>query len=531
MFETKEYKLNNEAIQQAVAEIDPFLKKEKIDRQNAIRLRLTLEELLLRLREREDAPDTFQLSMGRRFGKASILLRYGGAALNPTAAPEEEETWQSQILTNLGLSPAWSYRSGRNTVRLDLPGTRGMSTLLRLLIAVVAAVAVSFAGNYLPETVRAGLNEYLLTSLFNAFLGLISTLAGLMIFLTVASGIFGIGDTAALSRIGKTSLLRFLIAAFFVSGIAILMTLPFVPLQQAPAAQGESQIGKITEMIFNILPGNPVRPFLEGNMMQIIALAVLTGVVLLILGDRMKRVRTLIEDLSSVVRMMMEIICRLIPLFVFVSLIRQIWSGAARLMLTLWKPLGLYVLTILLVSALQLLYASLRTKTSPVLLIQKALPAFLVGITTASSMAAYSNSETDCVKRMGISKKLFDFGFPIGMVVYMPGAAIGFVVMPVFLAQLYGLEVNLSWYVMLFIIAAVLSFAVPPTPGAALTCYGIVLGQLGIPMEGILMAVTLDIVFDFMSTGFDILLLQWELLIQADILQMLDHEKLKNSSV
>ncbi len=123
MFETKEYKLNNEAIQQAVAEIDPFLKKEKIDRQNALRLRLTLEELLLRLREREDAPDTFQLLMGRRFGKASILLRYGGAALDPTAAPEEE-TWQSQILTNLGLSPAWSYRSGRNTVRLDLPGTR-----------------------------------------------------------------------------------------------------------------------------------------------------------------------------------------------------------------------------------------------------------------------------------------------------------------------------------------------------------------------------------------------------------------------
>ena len=104
-------------------------------------------------------------------------------------------------------------------------------------------------------------------------------------------------------------------------------------------------------------------------------------------------------------------------------------------------------------------------------------------------------------------------------------------VIPVFLAQLYGLEVNLSWYVMLFIIAAVLSFAVPPTPGAALTCYGIVLGQLGIPLEGMLMAVTLDIVFDFMSTGFDILLLQWELLIQADILQMLDHEKLKNSSV
>ena len=530
MIETKEYALTNEAIRQAVNDVDPFLKKEKVDRQNAIRLRLTLEELLLRLHEVEDAPASFRLSTVRRFGKASILLRYGGGRIDPTAAPAEDETWQSQILTNLGLSPSWGYRSGRNTVRMDLPGARGMSTLLRLLIAAAAAAAVGAAGSFLPETVRAGLIEYLLTPMFNTFLGLISTLTGIMIFLTVASGIFGIGDTAALNRIGKTALPRFLVSAFLYAGITLLVTLPFVPLHQAPAAQGESQIGKITEMIFDILPKNPVRPFLDGNMMQIIALAVLTGVVLLILGDRMKPVCTLIENLSTVVRMMMEIVCRLIPLFVFVSLVRQIWSESARSMLTLWKPLGLFVLTILLVSVLLLLITSLRTKASPALLLRKAMPAFLVGVTTASSMAAYSNSETDCVRHMGISKKLFDFGFPIGMVVYMPGAAIEFVIVPVFLAQLYGMEVNLSWYVMALLLAAVLSFAVPPTPGASLTCYGIVLAQLGIPLEGMLMAVTLDIVFDFLCSGFDILLLQWELLIQADILHMLDHGKLKSRS-
>ena len=527
MLKTREYGLDNESIQQAVNDTEPFLKKEKVDRHSALRLRLTLEELLLRLREREDAPASFQLTMGRRFGKASILLHYGGAAFDPTAEPDAGETWQAQILTNLGLSPAWSYRSGRNTVRLALPGARGMSTLLRLLIAAVAAVAVGVAGNYLPDAIRAGMSDYLLTPLFSAFLGLISTLAGIMIFLTVTSGIFGIGDAASLSRIGKTTLPRFLVSAFVAAALAVTATLPFFHLRTAAPAQGESQIGKISEMIFNILPKNPVRPFLDGNMMQIIAMAVLAGVVLLILGDRMKRVTALIEDLGSAVRMMMEIVCKLIPLFVFVSLLKQIWSGAAENMLRLWKPLCVFLLAAGAATFLVLAMTCLRTKASPALLFRKALPAFAVAITTASSMAAFPNSETDCVRQMGISKKLFDFGFPIGMVIYMPGPAIEFTVVSVFLAEMYGVEVNVSWYIMAGLLAAVLSIAVPPTPGAGLTCYGILLTQLSIPAEGMLMAVALNIVFDFLCTGVNVLLLHWELLCQADILHMLDHETLR----
>ncbi len=530
MLETKEYRLDNEAIRQAVDDVDPFLEREKVDRQNALRLRLTLEELLLCLREREDAPESFRLSTGRRFGKSSILLRYGGAAFDPTAGTDENETWQSQILTNLGLSPVWSYRSGKNTVALDLPGAHGMSTLLRLLIAAVAAVAVGIAGSCLPEAIRLGLNDYLLTPLFHAFLGLISTLAGFMIFLTVTSGIFGIGDTASLSRIGKTTLPRFLATAFASAALAATATLPFIRLRMDAPAQGESQIGKITEMIFDILPKNPVRPFLEGNMMQIIVMAVLAGVVLLILGDRMKRVTALIEDLGSAIRMMMEIICKLIPLFVFVSMVKQIWTGASEDMLGLWKPFCAFLLAAATLILLVLLMTCLRTKTSPALLLRKALPAFAVAITTASSMAAFPNSETDCVKQMGIRKKLFDFGFPIGMVVYMPGPAIEFTVVPIFLAETYGVKTNVFWYIMAGFLGAVLSIAVPPTPGAGLTCYGILLTQLNIPMEGMLMAVALNIVFDFLCTGIDVLLLQWELLCQADILHMLDHETLRDGS-
>ncbi len=51
LFDTREYSLDNEMIQRAVMDIDPFLVKQKIKKQNVLRLRLTIEELLLRVKE------------------------------------------------------------------------------------------------------------------------------------------------------------------------------------------------------------------------------------------------------------------------------------------------------------------------------------------------------------------------------------------------------------------------------------------------------------------------------------------------
>ena len=74
-----------------------------------------------------------------------------------------------------------------------------------------------------------------------------------------------------------------------------------------------------------------------------------------------------------------------------------------------------------------------------------------------------------------------------------------------------------------------LSIAIPPTPGAMLTCYGILMAQLNIPVEGLLLAATLDVVLDFFMTGIDILTLELELVCQADRLHMLDRETLHHS--
>ena len=109
----------------------------------------------------------------------------------------------------------------------------------------------------------------------------------------------------------------------------------------------------------------------------------------------------------------------------------------------------------------------------------------------------------------------------------MPSGVTTFALLAGYLAEVYQIPVSPAWFVLAWILAAFLSVAVPPTPGAMLTCYGILLVQLGIPMEGMLLAVTLNVGLDFFMTAMDVLTLQLDLVSQGKLLRMLDEETLR----
>ena len=120
-----------------------------------------------------------------------------------------------------------------------------------------------------------------------------------------------------------------------------------------------------------------------------------------------------------------------------------------------------------------------------------------------------------------------DVGFPIGIVIYMPCVSVYFASISLYLAELYHVKVSLSWFIMVVLISSVLAIAVPPVPGAMLTCYGILLSQLGIPSEGLLLAAAMDIIMDFVFAGFIIVHLMIEMVLQAASLDMLDRSTIQ----
>lgn len=61
-------------------------------------------------------------------------------------------------------------------------------------------------------------------------------------------------------------------------------------------------------------------------------------------------------------------------------------------------------------------------------------------------------------------------------------------------------------------ISVVLAIAVPPVPGAALTCYTILFMRLGIPTDAIAVVITLNVILEFVTTAVNIFCLQTELI-------------------
>ena len=206
-------------------------------------------------------------------------------------------------------------RSGVERTRLSVE-----EILLSLLDHYGEGIAIS-VGNYLPDTLRQSINDHVLSPLNDGFLGLLRTFSGLMIAFTICNGIIGMRDTSTFRRIGRSVLQRIILNSFVICLIMIPLILPFVNPIYSHVYKGESSaIGQISKMFFDIIPQNIVEPFITGNSLQIILIAVIVGVGLISIGERGGHIQILVNEVTILMQGIVSSICVLVPLFIFTIL-------------------------------------------------------------------------------------------------------------------------------------------------------------------------------------------------------------------
>lgn len=520
----KEYILDHAGIDTISNAVGSFFAEKGADRRKAIEVRLSLEEYLLRIHEVMPGARVF-LDTRKRFGFFSIEVCYQGEEYDPTTIRNEEYTFSALLLQRMDIMPSWDYRRGINRLRFRLLATNRHNSILAVLFAMTISILFGILGRFVPEIIRTELDADFLIPVSQAFLGLLNTFAGIMVFFIILSGITGIGDTGSLGKIGKTVFPGFLLGVLVSSILAmIIAALAFGPQVAQPAA-GSSQVQSILKMFFDILPADPVTPFQQGNILQIIVIAIIAGIVLLGLEKPRQHMGVLINDITVLLQNIIAMICRFTPVFVFVSFLHLIWSGSAGKIIQLWKPLLVIIVSNSLFALVLLLRASLRLGVSPGVIIRKVMPAATIAFGAGSCMAAYSDATRDCREKLGIDQGLIDFAFPIGIVLYMPPIATVFSVLIIFIASMYGVSVNLGWYLIGAITSTMLAYAIPPVPGACLTCYGILFAQMGLPVEGLGLAAAFDVLMRSISAGFIILQIMLSLVSDAKKLDMIDHDR------
>ena len=148
----------------------------------------------------------------------------------------------------------------------------------------------------------------------------------------------------------------------------------------------------------------------------------------------------------------------------------------------------------------------------------------MIALTTASSAAAFATNIHDANKKLGIDKKLVEFGIPIGQVLFMPGFFALLFGMALGFAESCGLTITVSWLVIAFITNLLLTFALPPVPGGAMMGFTIAFAQLGIPMDVMGVAIMVNVILDFPATACNVSSWQLTMIEVADSLDLLDKE-------
>ena len=498
-----------------------------VERKDILRLRLAVEEILGIWNSGGAAGAACTFRCGTRLGRMYIEIAVPGRQMDPDEISDDPagQLLYSNLLAQAGLSPVYAYQDGVNRLILYPPRPQKVRPLFQLLLAIAGAAAMGAALLALPDQVSAGAVG-VVNPLFSALMGVLHALAGPMIFLSVCWGILNIGDIHTLGRIGKVVVLRFVGIVFLLTAATAAGLVWVFQSAGGTAAMGENAAAQIYSMILDIIPTDLVTPFQEGNSLQIIFLAICMGLVLLVLGKKVSAVRALLDQFNTAVQFLMEIVSRYIAVFVFVSLLSLLLSDAVHNLGGMVKGLLLAMAACVAWPLLYALWASLRLKVAFPTVLRKLLPTYLIALSTASSAAALSTNLETCERQLGISKRIVHFAVSLGQVIFKPGASVGFFVLALGLAEFYGVPMSASWVVTGVLTSGLLAIAAPPVPGGSLTCYTVLLTQLGIPAEAVGLAVAGNVILDFFMTSCGISCLQSELMLSADKLGMLDRERL-----
>jgi DAACS family dicarboxylate/amino acid:cation (Na+ or H+) symporter len=254
------------------------------------------------------------------------------------------------------------------------------------------------------------------------------------------------------------------------------------------------------------LPRNILKSVVDFQILPLILFALLLGAAAT--ESNHSRRQSFVENMDSYTEFMTRIVgwaLRLAPFGVFALLL----SVTLRFGADFLKPLLLFTCAVLGVMAFHL-FVSLRIilkafgKTDPRKFYREIKTVLLTAFSTSSSSATLPASIKVAEERLGVSPSVAGFVLPLGATMNMSGTALyeGSVVL--FVAQVYGIDLDLAQQVVLLLMSVLSAVAVAGIPGASLPLIVGMMGGFGIPGEGIALILGVDRILDMARTTLNV---------------------------
>ena len=157
---------------------------------------------------------------------------------------------------------------------------------------------------------------------------------------------------------------------------------------------------------------------------------------------------------------------------------------------------GLLIMVLVVYPFIVLMFTKLKYKE----FFKGIMPAQMLAFSTSSSAATLPVTMERCEDHLGVSKEVSSFVLPLGATINMDGTSLYQSVAAVFIAQSYGMDLDISQQLTIVLTATLASIGAAAVPGAGMVMLVIVLGAIGVPAEGLALIFGVDRILDMCRT-------------------------------
>jgi aerobic C4-dicarboxylate transport protein len=357
-----------------------------------------------------------------------------------------------------------------------------------VLIAMALGIALGVAAPDLAS--RMG-------PLGDAFIKLIRMLIAPIIFCTVVTGIAHMADMARVGRVAIKAIIYFEVMttiALIIGLLAVNILQPGTgmnvdvsklnPNVVEPYVKMTHEVGFVP-FLMNIIPTTYVGAFTEGNILQVLFIAILSGFALVWLGERAKPLVDVIEVASKMVFIIVGIVMWTAPLGAFGAIAFTVGKFGVGSLASLGElVLGFYLTCVVFIAVAFTPLARL-CGFSLLKLIRYIKEELLICIATTSSETVLPRI-IDKLEQLGCEQSVVGLVVPTGYSFNLDGTSLYLATATVFLAQATNTPLDVWHQIGLLLILLVTSKGAAGVAGAAFVVLAATLGaESSIPVASV----------------------------------------------
>lgn len=340
------------------------------------------------------------------------------------------------------------------------------------------------------------------------FVNMIMMLVVPLVFVSIVCGVCELKDLNSFGRLGGKTfgfyIINTLVAIFAALTVALLLA-PGKGVDMSSNGGVDivaTELPNLVQLIVGIVPSNPVAAFTSGNMLQVIFMALLLGGVIKSLGETAKSAVSGFQVANNIMMKLISVVMQLAPIGVFALMLKL----GATLEAAIFGSVLEYLVVILslLLFWIFVVYpfaVSMFTPVSAKEFRSKTREQILFSLSTASSNATIPVTMRTLTEKLGVNRAVAGFGVPLGATMNMGGVSIYITIAIFFVANAFGAPIGMDQLPALLFSIFLLSVGAGGVPGGGMVMIGVLIHQMGLPVEAFAIVAALDRLIDMVLTS------------------------------